>query len=128
MGAHIRLARSAMGRCVQSPATPLARRSTFRLFATKSSPSSMSTRSTSASSGPSTRTDTVHQSTSTTKTTDQPPSPAKIPSSAPMLKRDQELLQKLLDRDGGSAGISTLDGRYEEGLGPETKKNMFRLI
>ncbi|EPQ26081.1 uncharacterized protein PFL1_06289 [Pseudozyma flocculosa PF-1] len=45
-----------------------------------------------------------------------------------MLKRDQELLQKLLDREGGSAGIATVDGTYEEGLGKETKKNMFRLI
>ncbi|SPO20994.1 uncharacterized protein UTRI_00471 [Ustilago trichophora] len=45
-----------------------------------------------------------------------------------MLARDQELLNKLLDREGGSAGVSIVNGRYEEGLGPETKKNMFRLI
>ncbi|UTT94778.1 hypothetical protein NDA17_005823 [Ustilago hordei] len=45
-----------------------------------------------------------------------------------MLARDQELLAKLLDREGGSAGVSIVNGRYEEGLGPETKKNMFRLI
>ncbi|KAN0062284.1 hypothetical protein ACQY0O_005465 [Thecaphora frezii] len=45
-----------------------------------------------------------------------------------MLQRDQELLQKLLDREGGAAGVATVDGNYEEGLGKETKKNMFRLI
>ncbi|GAC95478.1 60S ribosomal protein [Pseudozyma hubeiensis SY62] len=45
-----------------------------------------------------------------------------------MLARDQELLSKLLEREGGSAGVSIVNGRYEEGLGPETKKNMFRLI
>ncbi|KAJ1031068.1 hypothetical protein NDA18_002287 [Ustilago nuda] len=45
-----------------------------------------------------------------------------------MLARDQELLAKLLDREGGSAGVPIVNGRYEEGLGPETKKNMFRLI
>lgn len=45
-----------------------------------------------------------------------------------MLKRDEEVLAKLLDREGGSAGIATLGGSYEEGLGPESKKNMFRLI
>lgn len=45
-----------------------------------------------------------------------------------MLARDQELLSKLLDREGGAAGVSIVNGRYEEGLGPETKKNMFRLI
>ena len=45
-----------------------------------------------------------------------------------MLKRDAELLAKLLDRDGGEAGVAVVDGAYEEGLGRETKKNMFRLI
>ncbi|CDU24023.1 uncharacterized protein SPSC_02652 [Sporisorium scitamineum] len=50
------------------------------------------------------------------------------PVQGKMLARDQELLSKLLDREGGSAGVSIVNGRYEEGLGPETKKNMFRLI
>ncbi|SJX60453.1 uncharacterized protein SRS1_11772 [Sporisorium reilianum f. sp. reilianum] len=50
------------------------------------------------------------------------------PMQGKMLARDQELLSKLLDREGGSAGVSIVNGRYEEGLGPETKKNMFRLI
>ncbi|ETS63654.1 hypothetical protein PaG_01956 [Moesziomyces aphidis] len=45
-----------------------------------------------------------------------------------MLQRDAELLAKLLDRDGGSAAIPIINGSYAEGLGPETKKNMFRLI
>lgn len=53
----------------------------------------------------------------------------KKPSTPPkMLKRDEEVLAKLLDREGGSAGVGTLGGVYEEGLGPQSKKNMFRLI
>ncbi|EST10025.2 Ribosomal protein L13 [Kalmanozyma brasiliensis GHG001] len=81
---------------------------------------------------------TASASSSSTTSPSTPPSPPTSPSSdaskanlpikGKLLARDQELLAKLLDREGGSAGVSIVNGRYEEGLGPETKKNMFRLI
>lgn len=43
-------------------------------------------------------------------------------------ERDAELQARLLDRDGGNAGFQYVNGKPEGGLGPETKKNMFRVI
>ena len=69
----------------------------------------------------------------TTSTTTSPEATPSAPEPEPivkgkMLARDEELLAKLHDRESGCAGVGIVNGKYEEGLGPETKKNMFRLI
>lgn len=57
------------------------------------------------------------------------PEPSKPPSKdSPVLLRDKEIQERLLEREGGANGISIVDGKYEGGLGKESKKNMFRLI
>ncbi len=69
-------------------------------------------------------------------TTGRPPDPptnrqASSTTTAPRvlsaLERDAELMRKLLDREGGSAGVGTAD-HWEGAMGKETKKNMFRVI
>ncbi|KAI3628530.1 hypothetical protein GLX27_002319 [Malassezia furfur] len=42
--------------------------------------------------------------------------------------RDREIHERLMDREGGHHAVGIVDGKYEGGLGKETKKNMFRLI
>ncbi|KAJ9124492.1 hypothetical protein QFC24_003283 [Naganishia onofrii] len=42
--------------------------------------------------------------------------------------RDEEVMQKLLDMDGGNAGFEFQDGKPAGGQGRETKRNMFRLM
>lgn len=42
--------------------------------------------------------------------------------------RDREIRERLCEREGGHHAVGIVNGRYEGGLGEETRKNMFRLI
>ncbi|PWN50655.1 hypothetical protein IE53DRAFT_368714 [Violaceomyces palustris] len=64
-------------------------------------------------------------SSSSSETSSQEVKPTDSPT---LLERDQELMRKLLDMHGGSASVGIVDGQYEGGMGPETRKNMFRVI
>lgn len=43
-------------------------------------------------------------------------------------EQDEELRQKLLDRDGGSAGVPTREGKWDQAMGRETARQMFRVL
>lgn len=53
---------------------------------------------------------------------------AAVAKASALAKRDEEVRQKLLDMDGGSAGFEFEDGKPAGGQGRETKRNMFRIM
>lgn len=53
---------------------------------------------------------------------------AVVAKASALAARDEEVRQKLLDMDGGSAGFEFEDGKPAGGQGRETRRNMFRLM
>lgn len=53
---------------------------------------------------------------------------AAVAKASALAARDEEVRQKLLDMDGGSAGFEFEDGKPAGGQGRETRRNMFRLM
>jgi hypothetical protein len=53
---------------------------------------------------------------------------AAVAKASALAARDEEVRQKLLDMDGGSAGFEFEDGKPAGGQGRETRRNMFRIM
>lgn len=49
-------------------------------------------------------------------------------SSEQMLKEDERIRQLLLDRDGGSASVPTREGKWDQEMGRETSRQMYRVL
>lgn len=50
------------------------------------------------------------------------------PKQKTIAEADEELRLKLLERDGGSASVPTKEGRWEDEMGRETSRQMFRVL